>query len=304
MVVKKFPVNELENEDAKYSIIIPCYNEERAVKETVLDVLNTLAGRSDCRLIIVDDGSSDDSFRILSEMTEQHSNLSLVGSDKNCGYGASLKRGMQSSRSEYIAIIDADGTYPTEKLSELLDLASGYDMVVGARTAKDVEYSKIRKIPKLFLRRYASWIAKQNIPDINSGMRVFRRDTAMRFIRILPDTFSFTTTITLAFLTNYHAVHYVPIGYKARIGRSKIKPIRDTLRFIQLIMRTGMYFAPLRVLLPLIGLLCCSFFASFLYDIFVLDNLTDKTVMLLLFSLNSGMFALLADMIDKRTKGI
>lgn len=139
---------------------------------------------------------------------------------------------------------------------------------------------------------------------MNSGMRVFRRSAIMRFIRILPDTFSFTTTITLALLSSFQPVKYVSINYKARIGKTKIKPIRDTLRFFQLIVRTGMYFAPMRVLSPLIillGLLCAG---SLGYDVFVLRNLTDKSVLLLLFTLNTGMFALLADMIDKRTSGV
>jgi len=120
-------------------------------------------------------------------------------------------------------------------------------------------------------------------------------------MRILPDTFSFTTTITVAMMRNRDDVRFVPIGYSARIGTSKIRPIQDTLRFFQLILRTGMYFAPLRVLGPLIVLLMTAFAASLCYDIFVARNLTDKTVLLLLFGLNTTLFALLADMIDKRS---
>ena len=176
-------------------------------------------------------------------------------------------------------------------------------MVVGARTGDDVTYPLIRKIPKAFLKAYASWIARQPIPDINSGLRVFRRDLAESYLHFLPGGFSFTTTITLAMLTSYRKVLFVPIDYHPRIGKSKIKPIRDTLNFVQLIARTGMYFAPVRVLLPIIGLAALGTLISFGYDLLVEKNLTDKTVMLFMLTLNSGMFALLADMIDKRSRG-
>lgn len=202
---------------------------------------------------------------------------------------------------ELIVITDADGTYPNERIPELVELAKTADMVVGARTAKNVKYSPIRKIPKLFLSAYASWLAGQKIPDLNSGLRVMRRSVVERFFNILPDSFSFTTTITLAMLTNYRRVLFIPIGYSPRVGNSKIRPIRDTLLFFQLILRTGMYFAPLRVFFPLGVLLSCAFLVSLMYDVFVLQNLTEKTLLLLLFGMNTAMFALLADMIDKRS---
>ena len=155
-------------------------------------------------------------------------------------------------------------------------------------------------IPKVFLTIWVSWIARQKVPDINSGMRVFRKQVVERFVRILPDTFSFTTTLTLAMLTNYRPVKFVPINYSERVGRSKIKPIRDTLRFIVLIVRTGMYFAPMRALAPIVLALGLATLGSLIYD-FWLGNLTDKTVILAMFTLNTGIFALLADMIDKRS---
>jgi len=138
---------------------------------------------------------------------------------------------------------------------------------------------------------------------MNSGMRVFRKSVVERFMNILPNGFRFTTTITLSMVRNHYYVRFVQISYASRVGKSKIQPIRDTLRFTQLIIRTGMYFAPLRVLTPIILLLMFGFGGSLFYDVFVLRNLTDKTVLLLLFTLNTAMFALLADMIDKRSIG-
>ena len=176
------------------------------------------------------------------------------------------------------------------------------DMVVGARIGPNVEYSKIRSIPKMILVPWVSFLCGTDVPDMNSGLRIFRRDRSLDFLKLLPDGFSFTTTITICLLRNRYAVEFTPISYARRIGKSHIKPIQDTLRFTQLILRTGMYFAPLRLLSPLIVALATLFSISSLYDLTILNNLTDKTVLLGFASLNVFMFALLADMIDKRSR--
>jgi glycosyltransferase involved in cell wall biosynthesis len=285
----------------KFSVLIPCYNEEGAIRESVEQIQKAVSGDTPFDLIVIDDGSKDKSPEILKELLPEHDNLIVVTHKRNRGYGAALKSGLQRAKTDLIVITDADGTYPNERIPELVEMCKDKDMVVGARIGKDVTYSKIRAIPKVFLRAWVSWISGYPVPDINSGLRVFRRDLALKFAGILPDGFSFTTTITLAMLTNYHDVHYEPIGYKHRIGQSKIQPIRDTLRFSMLILRTGTYFAPLRVFFPFVLVLFLLATGSLAYDIFKLQDLTDKTVLLYLFSLNIGMFALLADMIDKRT---
>jgi glycosyltransferase involved in cell wall biosynthesis len=284
----------------RFTVIVPCYNEEHAIRNTVESLRQSLESLPPYELIIVNDGSTDGSARVLAEAALDDGALRVVNIARNRGYGAALKAGIRQARSDLIVITDADGTYPNHRIPELLEIAESCDMVVGARIADDVQYPIIRRIPKVFLRRYASWIAASDIPDINSGMRVFRKSVAEKFLNILPDGFSFTTTITLAMLTNHYDVRYVPIGYKARIGKSKIKPIRDTLKFIQLIVRTGVYFAPLRVFTPLMLVLGLGFVSSLCYDLFMKD-LTEKTLMLMLFSMNTAIFALLADMIDKRS---
>lgn len=139
--------------------------------------------------------------------------------------------------------------------------------------------------------------AGRDVPGTNSGMRVFKRAVAERYFGIFPEGFSFT--IPLAMLTNYRPTLFVPISYKQRVGRSKIRPVHDTLRFVIIILRTGVYFAPTRIFSPFVVLLLSASILSLTYDVFFLENLTDKTV--LLFAMNSGMFALLADMIDKRS---
>ncbi len=286
----------------KFSLLIPCYNEEDAIEQTLHHIRDTIPDDATYTIIVIDDGSRDKSPDILESLKSEYDNLSIVTHPINRGYGAALKSGLLQAKTDLVVITDADGTYPNERIPELVKLCEDNDMVVGARIGDDVTYSKIRAIPKIFLRAWASWISRYPIPDINSGLRVFRRDLATQYAGILPDGFSFTTTITLAMLTNFHRVHYEPINYKVRVGKSKIQPIRDTLRFTMLILRTGTYFAPMRVFSPFVLLLLLMAVGSLIYDVVELQNLTDKTVLLFLFTLNMGMFALLADMIDKRSR--
>ncbi len=283
------------------SVVIPCFNEEGSIAETIADLHRHLGGGAEYEVIVVDDGSTDRSGDILASLVRDSNHLRVFGHDVNRGYGAALKTGIRRARSQLVAIMDADGTYPGRQIPELIQVAREADMVVGSRAGSRPAGSRIRYLPKLFLGWYASWIAEQSIPDFNSGMRVFRKPVVEKLMGVLPDSFSFTLTITLAMLTNHYDVRFVPIEYFDRVGKSKIRPIRDTLKFIQLIVRTGTYFAPLRVFSPVILILLLAFLASLVYDVYVLSNLTDKTVLLLLFSMNTTMFALLADMIDKRT---
>lgn len=284
-----------------FSVVIPCYNESEGIAKTLDSLIAGLEGGEPYEVIVVNDGSKDGTASVLEDLKGRYPQLRVLNHSRNRGYGAALKTGVRRASADLIVITDADGTYPNERIPELVEEAKCVDMVVGARVADDVVYPLIRKIPKVFLRRYASWIAGQDIPDINSGLRVMRRAVVEKFLNILPDSFSFTTTITLAMLTNYYAVRYVPIGYAPRIGRSKIRPIHDTVRFFQLILRTGMYFAPLRVFFPVGLALGLGFLVSLGYDVLVLRDLTEKTLLLLLFGMNTVMFALLADMIDKRS---
>jgi len=280
------------------SVIIPAFNEEGGIEAT-LDAISDCLGTLDRKyeIIVVNDGSTDRT----SETLKQRDDIVLVEHSMNRGYGASLKSGVHRSRYPLIAIIDADGTYPVESLPRLIEMMDEADMAVGARVGSEAKHSFLRLIPKWFLTRFAEWVAQSKIPDINSGLRVFRRDVAIRFLPLLPDGFSFTLTITLAMMTNGYAVRYEPISYHVRVGRSKIRPIRDTLRFLALIIRTGIYFAPLRVFMPIAGLFFIGFVVKLGIDI-AARNLTDGTILLLVAATQLTMFALLADMIDRRTR--
>ena len=285
--------------DKSLSIIIPVYNEAKSIAKTV-NTLKSVLLDSDIEheIIIIDDGSTDKSGLIIEEMT----GVILLKHPTNKGYGASIKTGLSRSKYENICITDADGTYPLDKIPCLLEKIGDNDMVVGARIGSGVDYSWIRSIPKFFLRHYVNFITSSSVPDINSGLRIFDKDKAKQFYKLYPDGFSLTTTITIAFITSGYSILYEPISYKKRVGESKIQPIRDTLRFFQLITRLGMYFAPIKVLSPFIFVLGFCFLTSLSYDILILEDITDKSVLLLLFTLNTIFFALIADMIHRTSK--
>lgn len=281
-----------------FSLVLPIYNEEKAIAET-LDRLQENLDSAGCiyEIVAVNDGSTDGSSEILCSRGD----ITVIHHRRNRGYGAALKSGIKYAKYPTIVITDADGTYPNERIPELVALAAHADMVVGARIGANVRYSFIRRIPKWFLVHFAQWMTRQHIPDLNSGLRVIRKSAVEKFLHILPDTFSFTTTITVAMMSNHYIVHYEPIDFHHRIGKSKIKPIRDTLRFIQLILRTGMYFAPLRVFLPVASAFFIGFLITLFQDIFIRQDLTERTLILFVSATQLLMFALLADMLDKRT---
>lgn len=278
--------------------MLPAYNEEQGIVITLEHLQSTFrAAGCEYEIIVVNDGSTDGTGDILRDRTD----VRLIEHPVNRGYGAALKTGIRHAKYPLIVITDADGTYPNEQIPRLVSMAASADMIVGARIGANVKYSTIRKIPKWFLVRFAQWITGTRIPDLNSGMRVLHKPVVEKFLNILPDTFSFTTTITVAMLTNSYIVRYVPIDFHHRVGRSKIKPIRDTLRFVQLILRTGVYFAPLKVFLPIAGIFFTAFLVTLFQDVFDRRDLTERTLILFVAATQVGIFALLADMIDKRS---
>jgi glycosyltransferase involved in cell wall biosynthesis len=285
-----------------FSIVVPCFNEVGCIRSTV-EALARIAVPVGAEILVVDDGSTDGSAELLEEIKESGDivGLRVIRHSSNSGYGAAIKTGVRRTQADLIVIIDADGTYPCDRIPDLVEAAAEADMVIGARVEGNGGQPRLRRLTKSILRAHCSWLVGQRIPDMNSGLRVFRKAIAERFFKILPDGFSLTTTLTVAMMRNRYRVVFEPISYADRIGRSKIRPLRDTLSFIQLIVRTGMYFAPLRVLMPLVVVLSVAFVISLGYDAVVLKNLTDKTIILLLFAMNTALFGLLADMIDKRS---
>jgi glycosyltransferase involved in cell wall biosynthesis len=231
------------------SVVIPAYNEETGVGEVITALRHVLKEHGiRGEILVVDDGSRDatarEAFRAGAEVVRHRSNR---------GYGAALKTGIALARNNIIVITDADGTYPCEAIPVLVDELLRADMVVGARIGKRVSIPLVRRPAKWLLNRLANYVTASKIPDLNSGLRAFRKEVAAQYFPILPDKFSFTTTITLAMHCDSYAVTYIPIDYMPRKGRSKIVPW-DAGSFAILIFRTAMLFRPLRVFLPIVGL--------------------------------------------------
>jgi glycosyltransferase involved in cell wall biosynthesis len=235
------------------TVVIPAYNEENAVAQQIERVRKVLVSYGvEHEIIVVDDGSED---ATASEALQ--AGASLIRHPENHGYGASLKTGILAAENEIIVIIDADGTYPAEEIPNLVSKLDTADMVVGARTGDQVKIPWIRQPAKLMLRALAARIAEQPIPDLNSGLRAFRRDCIKQYFPVLSNRFSFTTTSTLAYMADDYRVVYHPINYYQRVGKSKIVPWHF-MDFMVLILRMSMMFNPLKVFVPL------AFFSGFL----------------------------------------
>lgn len=286
---------------AEVTVIIPAYNEEEAIAAVLAEVGEELTASCHAiEIIVVDDGSQDNTAAI----ARQQEGVTVLQHRKNRGYGAALKTGLRHAGHDLVCITDADGTYPNGRIAELVERlqAEQYDMVVGARVGEEVAIPLSRRPAKWLLGRLANYVAGEHIPDLNSGLRVFRRDVALRFGGILPDTFSFTTTITLAMLTNRYLVDYVPINYYARVGRSKIRPVQDTLNFIQLVWRIALYFAPLKLFLPLSAFLFLLAVGWALFTLFYWGQLADVTTLVMVMTaFQVAVIGMLAELINKRS---
>ena len=283
------------------SIVIPAYNEEKGIEKVLGEVVSEIDKlQLQAEVIVVNDGSKDQTAKKVESIARSNPDVLLVEHKSNRGYGASLKTGILHAKYDTIVVIDADCTYPISSLSSLLEEMEEADMVVGARTGANVQIEKIRVPAKWFLGKLASFLAEKEIPDLNSGFRAFNREIAISYFHILPNKFSFTTTITLAMFSDDFKVTYVPIDYYGRKGSSKITPIFAWRLFV-LILRTIFYFNPLRIILPLTVVFGLVGLGKMGYDIVMLDNLTDSSVLLILFSFQLLGFGLLADLIVRRT---
>ncbi len=274
------------------SVVMPAFNEENAVSGVISGVKKALKGFTH-EIIVVDDASTDRTARAVGKKAL------LLSHTQNRGYGASIKTGIKKAKHEWILIIDADGSYPTEAIPKLLPFAGTFDMVVGARTGKKVNAPLIRKPAKWFLTKLANYLTGTRIPDLNSGLRLFRNESALKFFSILPNGFSLTSTITIAFLSNDFSVKYVPIDYLKRKGKSKISPIKDTVNFTLLILRAITYFRPLKIFLPVSFVLFVLGFIYALYIGFFRGQLPDSSVLLMVMAVQFFFLGLIADLMSK-----
>ena len=280
------------------SVVIPVYNEEKSIETTILK-LHSILKNIDYELIVVNDCSID----MTKEVLKGIANIKVLEHSKNKGYGASIKNGIKNSKYDFIAITDADGTYPNERLIEFYQIIINdkLDMVVGSRTGSNVNIPLIRKPAKWFIGKLANYVVDKKIPDINSGLRIFKKSSFLPFMKIIPDGFSLTTTLTLGMLSGNYELKFLPIDYFTRSGKSKIRPIHDTLNFIKLILKIGLYFAPLKIFLPISFIFL---FVAVLWGFiskYYLGNLADvSSLIIAMTGFNIAMLAFISELINHR----
>jgi glycosyltransferase involved in cell wall biosynthesis len=268
------------------TVVLPCYNEQEHVMaeiERITAAMDTSGFTYE--LLVIDDKSTDNTLAVLQEALPRFPNMRLMPFRRNGGSGTARRIGTGEAYGRIVVWTDADMTYPNERIPEfvqyLLDNPD-VDQVVGARTTEQGTHKFLRVPAKWVIRKVAERLAATKIPDLNSGLRAF----------------SCVTTITMSFLSNQHAVDYLPIDYAKRAGTSKFHFVKDAYRYILQVLRMVMYFNPIKVLMPLALWLIFIGFAKGIYDVIRYDlHITTSTLLLFVSGLIIGSMALLADLI-------
>jgi glycosyltransferase involved in cell wall biosynthesis len=284
------------------TIVLPCYNEQDHVLLEVERICAAMgASPYSYELLAIDDASTDETRAVLEQAASKFPNMRIMAFRRNGGSGTARRIGTQQARGRIVVWTDADMTYPNERIPELvrlLDTDPSFDQVVGARTTEQGSHKLLRVPAKWLIRKIAEKLTNEKIPDLNSGLRAFRREVALPYLRLLPPGFSCVTTITLAFLSNQHDISYVPIGYAKRAGTSKFHFVKDAYRYILQVVRMVMYFNPLKVLMPLALWLLGIGAAKGVFDLIAHPfRVSSNTVLIVVTGLIVGTLALLADLI-------
>lgn len=284
------------------SIILPCYNEEQHVTAEIARICAAMdTSGYTYEVLAVDDASADHTLSRLRDAASEYPHLTVIAFRHNGGAGTVRRIGTQRARGDIVVWTDADLTYPNERIPEFvatLEKDPELEQVVGARRQESGTHRLLRVPTKWLIRKFAEYLTNSDIPDLNSGMRAFRRETSLPYLRLLPPGFSCVTTLTLAFLANQHPIQYTSIDYAKRSGRSKFHFIADAYRYILQVLRMVMYFNPLKVLMPPALSLLALGATKGLYDV-VSDPvyIRNNTIMLVVSGLVIGCMALLADLI-------
>jgi len=286
--------------DIPFTVLLPAFNEERAIVRVLQEVVDCLT--PDCgtyEILVVDDASTD----ATAELAEQFAALCwqcpvrVVRCPVNRGAGAARKVGIRQAHGRIIVMLDADGTYPAESIPELLRHFPAYDQVNGARTSEQGTHRWLRRPAKWLIRKLACYLTGHAIPDLNTGLKAFKREAMLPWLWVVPDGFSCVTTMTLAFLTNGRAVKYVPTPYRQRIGKSKFHPFKDTLAYLTTVLRIVLYFRPLKIFLPLAALLIAAAVGLSTYHRVGTGSMQESDIVVFTAGFMTGMLGLLAEVI-------
>lgn len=279
------------NNQLKVSIIIPAYNEEETI-ELLLKDLESVSREFGFEVIIIDDSSTDKTPEIIGKFP-----FKTIRHPYNKGYGASLKTGIRNSVGDFVLTLDADAQHKIEEIETLLKYIDEYDMIIGTRK-QEISLFKIRNIGKTCVNKFCSYLIGSKIPDVNSGFRIFSKDKCRRLFNILPNGFSFSTTLTLSFLKEGYNVKFVNVNYESRkFGKSTVSVWKDGLQTILLILRVTVLFNPLKVFVPVAILLLLFGMVFSVIGIFVYHRVPGTGIIAIISSLNILFFGILADQI-------
>jgi len=289
-----------EADELDVSIVLPVFNERGHLHEEIDRIRAAMdAAEFSYEIIVIDDGSDDGSGEALREIE----GIRLIQFLTNRGSGSARKFGTRAARGRVVVWTDVDMSYPNELIPELVRELDGYDQVVGARTTEEGTHKLFRVPAKLLIRKLASYLVQTKIPDLNSGMRAFRRDVALQYVSQLPPGFSCVTTITMTFLAHGYTVKYWPIEYSKRAGTSKFHWWSDTRRYFLQVIRMTLSFDPFRVFLPIGFLLLFLGVGKLAYD--VIDNdwkVAINTLLIFLAAFQVFVVGMLADLLGRATR--
>lgn len=275
------------NRKPAVTVVLPAFNEAEVVGETVKRIREL---HPDFEVLVVDDGSTDSTMQAAMD-----AGANVWPHPYNMGNGAAVKSGLRAARGDYVVLMDADGQHDPADIARLLEQADHFDMVVGART-KASKTKAHRNLANGIYNRFASYVTKFKIEDLTSGFRVMRRSTVEQYIYLLPNTFSYPSTITMAYLRSGRSVTYVPIETAKRLGKSKIKLVRDGIRFLLIITKIATLFAPLRIFMPVSFVFFLLGFGYYLFTYTTQGRFTNMSALLL----NSAVIVFLIGLVSEQ----
>ena len=278
------------NETPKITILLPAYNEEQSIGETIKTIRTMYP---DVEVLVVDDGSTDNTMQVAME-----AGANVWPQPYNIGNGAAIKKGLRTALGEWVIMMDADGQHDPADIALLLEHKEKFDMVVCARK-RGSNGAWHRNVANWIYNRIASYVTCFKIEDLTSGFRLVRRDEAKKFIYLMPNGFSYPTTLTMSYLHSGHSIKYIPIQARKRKGRSKIKLVQDGTRFFLIIARIATLYSPFRVFLPISFTFFITGLCYYLYTFCSFGRFTNMSALLLSTSVVVFMIGLVSEQVTQ-----
>lgn len=283
----------MDNENSlaeNVSIILPAFNEEQSIGSTIRAIRELYP---EIEILVVDDGSKDNTARKAAS-----AGAHVMKHPYNIGNGAAIKTGLRYASGDWVLMMDADGQHDPADIAKLLQYKDEFDMVVGARS-KASKTSLHRDLANKVYNWLASYVTRFKVEDLTSGFRLVRNETVRKFIYLLPNTFSYPSTITMAYLRSGRSIKYVPIATKARRGKSKIKLFQDGIRFFLIITRIATLFSPFRIFLPVSFLFFVTGLGYYIFTYITQHRFTNMSALLLSSSIIIFMMGLVSEQISQ-----